>query len=276
MPFLANTDRKALSYHKGNKQMGTLHHLNVGCADCSVIKAAGGVTFLIDCHDIGKHTRLLPATKTLRGVFITHQHADHYSGLEYLRKNGYKIEYLIYSPYKRRYGDDSVEIEDWNEFKSHKEYFEKKGTECRAPYRQAKWNKPWWSTNGLTFEIIGPAKSVATSETRELHDASLVIKAILCQRKCLFAGDASDASLKYIADNTKNYCNDILHASHHGSLNGAYLDFIKKCNAKYTVISTKSGAHDNVPHSTALKRYKDNTKEKVYRTDEDGGWKWKF
>tara|TARA_R110002095_G_scaffold215097_1_gene208494 strand:+ start:469 stop:1236 length:768 start_codon:yes stop_codon:yes gene_type:complete len=255
--------------------MGKLHHLNVGCADCSVIQSSTA-TFLIDCHNIDQHTALLPKSKKLRGVFVTHQHYDHYSGLEYLRKNGYSLDYLIYSPYQRRYNDSSVTIDEWNEFKSHKDYFEKKGTKLRAPYRQSNWNKPWWNTNGVKFEIIGPAKGVATSDTRELHDGCLVIKAIMGKRKCLFTGDASDTNLEYIEKNTKNFCNDILHASHHGSINGAHLKFIKKCNAKYTVISTASGIYGNIPHSTALERYRNNTKEKVYRTDKNGSLKWSF
>ena len=69
------------------------------------IKADDGGTFLVDCHNIGDYAHLLPANKRLMGVFITHQHWDHYSGLEFLRKNKYSIDYLIYRPYERRYGD---------------------------------------------------------------------------------------------------------------------------------------------------------------------------
>ncbi len=256
--------------------MGTLHHLNVGCADCSVIKATGGATFLVDCHNIEEHKHLLPATKRLEGVFITHQHDDHFSGLKYLRDNSYRIECLIYSPYVRRHGDSSVELDEWNEFDSHKQYFEKQGTKCYHPHRQKRFDGPWWSSDGLDFWIFGPDETIATRDTRELHDASLVIKADLNQRTCLFAGDASDANLEVIANRDNDFCNDILHASHHGSINGAHLDFIKKCNADYTVISTKPGKHDNMPHDTALKRYKDNTKKDVRRTDRDGSWQWKF
>ena len=71
-------------------------------------------------------------------------------------------------------------------------------------------------------------------------------------------------------------CDDILHASHHASLEGANLEFVKKCNAQYTVISTASGKYENVPHPTALKRYKDNTVHDVRRTDVDGSWKYIF
>lgn len=255
--------------------MGKLYHLDVGCGDASIIKTSNA-TFLIDCHDIEDYAHLLPANKKLRGVFITHQHEDHYSGLGYLKNAGYTIDHLIYSPYKRRRKDDSVNRKEWRKFKKYRDYFKKRGTKLHKPYRKKNFNKPWWKTNGVSFRIIGPAKSIATSDTRELHDACLVIRAKMGRRKCLFTGDASDASLKWIADNTKNYCNDILHASHHGSINGADLDFIKKCNAAYTVVSTKSGKHSNLPHPKAMRRYRNYTKKKVYRTDVNGTRIWKF
>ena len=255
--------------------MGALHHLKVGCADASVIKTPSA-TFLIDCHNIEDHSHLLPSNKNLRGVFITHQHDDHYSGLGYLKDKGYTIDHLIYSPYERRYNDQSVTIKEWNEFNEYRDYFKKIGTKLHNPYRQQSFAKPWWETNGVSFNMIGPAKSIATNNARELHDACLVIKAITGERMCLFTGDASDSNLKYIADNTKNCCDDILHASHHGSINGANLDFIKKCKAGYTVVSTKSGVYENVPHPTAMQRYRDNTRNKVYRTDQDDSLKWTF
>lgn len=256
----------------GEASLNTIHHLSVGCADASIIKTNS--TYLIDTHGIESFSYLLPLNKHLNGVFITHQHRDHYSGLDYLYQNGYKIDWLIYSPYVRRHGDNSVTIDEWNEFNSLRDKFIRKGTQTGAPYRQNSFDKPFWSANGCTFHIIGPEETVATSTTRELHDACLVIKAKVNQRSCLFTGDASDKNLQQIANTTENYCNDILHASHHGSINGACLDFIKKCNAEYTVISTKSGVHSNVPHPTAMQRYRNHTAKKLYRTDTDGTIKW--
>lgn len=255
--------------------MGTLYHLNVGCADASVIKTSSA-TFLIDCHNIEDYACLLPSNKRLRGVFITHQHEDHYSGLGYLKNAGYTIDKLIYSPYQRRNGDHSVSLEEWREFNGYRDYFGRMGTELYIPYRQQNFDQPWWSTDGVSFSIIGPAESIATSATCKLHDACLVILAVMGNRQCLFTGDASDANLKWIADNTKDYCNDILHASHHGSIKGADFEFIKKCNADYTVVSTERGVHSNVPHPTAMLRYQCYTKKKVYRTDVHGTWKWTF
>jgi len=81
--------------------MGTLHCLNIGFGDASVI-IADKATFLIDCHNIAEFHYLLPSNKQLRGVFISHQHSDHYSGLSYLKEKGYSIDHLIFSPYNRR------------------------------------------------------------------------------------------------------------------------------------------------------------------------------
>lgn len=255
--------------------MGELHHLNVGCADCSVIKT-NAHTFLVDTRNIGEWSHLLPASKHLRGVFITHQHYDHFDGLRFLKDKGYQIDFLVYSPYERRYGDDSVQYDEWQEFNTLRDHFVRNGAETRSPYRQDDFSKAWWDAGEAQFWILGPSQTITTSDTRKLHDASLVVHAKLNGRRCLFTGDASDENLEDVAANANNICNDILHASHHGSIEGASLTFVKACNATYTVISTESGVYDNVPHPTALRRYKENSSKIVYRTDVDGSLKWTF
>ena len=254
--------------------MGKAHCCQVGCADCTVIQATSG-TYLIDCYGIENHASLLPSSKQLRGVFVTHQHRDHFGGLNYLKDKDYAIHFLIYSPYERRYGDNSLEYDEWQEFIGLRDHFVKKGTETREPYRDADLTKPFWSPD-VEFRILAPFKDLATSETRELHDACLVVHLAAGSRKFLVCGDASDASLNKLAKNTTNYCNDVLRCSHHASINGADLDFIKGAGTQYTVISTESGVHENVPHPTAIKRYNDNTAKKVYRMDVDGTIYWEF
>ena len=255
--------------------MGNLHCLDVGCGDASVINN-DGATMLVDCHNIEDYVEHLPSGKRLCAVFITHQHEDHYSGLEYLKDNGYQMDYLIYSPYKRRLGDSSVEYNDWRVFESYVDHFDRNGAICYTPYRQSDSSEPWRRLHGIDFWIIGPSEDIATADDRELHDACLVIKADMGDRICLFTGDASDKSLNWIAKNTKNFCNDILHASHHGSENGADLDFIKKCDAKFTLVSTEEGVYKSVPDSTAMRRYRTHTKYTVHRTDKSGTNRYDF
>jgi beta-lactamase superfamily II metal-dependent hydrolase len=251
-----------------------VHFLNVGCGDASAIITPTG-TFLVDCHNIGDHRHVLPASKVLRAVFITHQHFDHYSGLAYLRDNRYAIQYLIYSPYDRRYGDTSVTLEEWNEFASIRDYFQRQGTKLYTPYKQDRWENPYWSVDGLKFWMLGPRASIAQSDTRELHDACLVFRADMGARICTFTGDASDTNLADVAT-LNNICGDILHASHHGSMNGANLDFVRKCRASWTVISTACGRYDNVPCPEALERYRANSIGGVWRTDANGSCCWQF
>lgn len=252
--------------------MADIHFLDVGCADTTIITSEGK-TILVDCSSgIEKYENLLPASKTIDAVFITHQHQDHFKGLEYLKDEGYKITYFICSPYERNKGDDSVSLDEWNDFNDLVNYFQGKGTKVYKPFRQDSFDKEWWDFAGLKFWMIGPDKIIAKAQDRVLHDASLVftIKNPKSGNKVCFTGDASDKSLKKIADITNYYCDNLLHASHHGSLNGAELSFIQKAEIKMTIVSTKEGVKANLPHKEALKRYADNSSEGILRTDKKG------
>lgn len=101
---------------------------------------------------------------------------------------------------------NSVTKEEWDEFASHRDYFETKGTALRWPYRQDSFAEPYWNIDGLKFWMLGPDASIASSDTRELHDGCLVFRADLGQRMCTFTGDASDANLNWIAHNTTRVC----------------------------------------------------------------------
>lgn len=252
--------------------MAKIHFLEVGCADTTIIQSEGK-TILVDCCSrIEDYCYLLPNSRVINAVFITHQHQDHFKGLNYLKDNDYKITFLICSPYQRKREDSSVSAEEWREFNQLVAYFEGQGTKVYKPYRQNAFNKPWWNFAGLTFWMLGPVKEIADGSESVLHDASLVftVRNPNTNQKVCFTGDASDKSLKQIADTTNHYCDNLLHASHHGSLNGAELIFIQKAKIKTTIVSTKEGVKENVPSGEALKRYVDNSRDEVLRTDKKG------
>ncbi len=252
--------------------MATIHFLDVGCADTTIITSEGK-TILVDCSSrIEDYEDLLPASKTIDVVFITHQHQDHFKGLKYLKDEGYMITTFVCSPYQRRREDDSVSLEEWNEFNDLVEYFKGQGTKVYKPYRQKSFDKEWWNYAGLTFWMLGPDETIANDQDRVLHDASLVftVRNPKTRINVCFTGDASDKSLKKIADTTKHYCGNLLHASHHGSLNGAELSFIQKANIKTTIVSTEDGVKANLPHKEALRRYAENSSKGILRTDKSG------
>ena len=242
--------------------------LNVGCGDATIIRSNTSYS-LVDSHGIEDYSEYLPIDKKFKCVFITHQHRDHFDGLNFLYRNDYEIKYLIYNPYSRRLNDKSVTPEEWREFNKLKNGFVSRGTEIMTPFRQLSFNEPFISSGIVKYYILGPSRTVESLETRELHDACLIIKAVTPHRSCLFTGDASDSNLNQVFSTYSNYCNDILHVSHHGSINGADLEFIKGCDGQLAVISTDSGVFPSVPESKALRRYRDNFPS-VHRTDTGG------
>jgi beta-lactamase superfamily II metal-dependent hydrolase len=248
--------------------MNKVHFLNVGCADTTIIESKQDI-IMIDCYDIESYKTLLPSNKKILAVFITHQHNDHFLGLEYLKTNGYIIERIYYSPYERRWGDNSVTADEWQNFNSLLNYFISKGTIAHKPFRQTSFSAPFTVLAGLKIWMLGPFSFLVNDEKREIHDSCLVFTVGFPNYNCCFTGDASDKLLEPIATLTDNYCNGILHASHHGSINGATQAFIKKAGAFKTIISTKEGVYPSVPDSEAIKRYS-SVSNTIWRTDING------
>lgn len=250
------------------------HFLNVGCADCTIFEMDNDLV-LIDCgyrrfgKGLSKPTNIATYINNVIGksyidlLIITHPHHDHYSGIEDLL-DIFTVAKLWGSPYKRRYDDNSLSLDEWNEYCQLKEKLipdsEKRFT-CTKNARI--------SFSGCEFVVLGPRCNVNDNDTRECHDASLIIWVATPANKFLICGDASDSELDQVRVDWKlSECN-VLRASHHGSENGANLEFLKAVSPRDTIISTQSGIIENLPSDSALQRYKNNS-EKVFRTDVSG------
>ncbi len=244
------------------------YFLNVGCADCSVMHL-GNKVIMVDCHqgDIGNgEDSILDYVPNdhIDVLILTHQHYDHFDGIQTLVDNYITVGEIWESKYKRRYKDNSVEYAEWQEYQK---LVKKLNAKIYHPSRST---DDYDTIGGAKFQFFNPKRNINDKETRALHDASLVF----CVRKgaitVVFTGDASDWALEQVTSYFSLKKKHILHASHHGSINGAHLDFIKAINPNYSIISTKSGVYSNVPHSTALQRYKSYSRKAVRRTDVDG------
>ncbi len=251
------------------------HFLDVGCADCTIFEM-GDDLVLIDCgynkysdKGISKPTNIAHYINNNIGkslidlLIISHPHSDHYLGMEDLINN-FTVAEFWGSPYKRRHDDNSLSLEDYNEYTNLKNKLvpdSSKRFTCSSGVRK--------NFTNCNFLVLGPRTSVNDSDTRECHDANLVIWVSTPANNFIVCGDASDSELDLIlADWKLTNCN-VLRASHHGSKNGANLEFIKTASPRDTIISTKSGIFDNVPDSKALRIY-DTYSSKVFRTDVEG------
>ena len=242
--------------------------LNVGCADCTVLQV-GGKVVMIDCHqgniDDGEEDILdfIPNNK-IDVLIITHQHYDHFDGIQILIDNNIEVSKIWESCYERRYNDNSVGYDEWQDYQK---LIAKLDAKIYHPKRNV---KIFDTVGGASFQFLNPHSDINDIDTRELHDACLVFIVIDGANTIIFTGDASDGALEDVDNYFELKKINILHASHHGSINGAYLDFIKSISPNYTIISTKSGVHSNIPHPTAIKRYESYTQKKVRRTDVNG------
>lgn len=244
--------------------------LQVGCGDCSVL-SIGSKIIMVDCYESNDYgvniIDYVPANSTIDLLILTHPHYDHFLGIEKLIANNITVKEIWGSPYERRYGDHSLE---YDEYKKYQSLVEKLNAKVYTPTRK---EGIYDTIEGYDFYILNPVSNINSIDTRELHDACLVVsiqKQSSTKDKTIFCGDVSDWALDKVIEKYDVGGTNILHASHHGSINGANLDFIKAVSPNYTIISTKSGVHENVPHSTAIQRYKSYTTKSVKRTDTDG------
>jgi len=244
------------------------YFLNVGCGDCTVMHL-GPKIVMVDCHqgntsnDQENILDYIPNGK-IDVLILTHAHYDHFDGIQLLIDNNIEVVEVWESNYERRYADNSVQYQEWHDYQ---ELLKKLSAKIYHPTRSA---EIYDTVGGATFQFYNPKKNINDKETREIHDASLVFSVRKGSMSITFTGDASDWALGEVSDFFDLQKKHVLHASHHGSINGAHLEFIKKIKPNYTIISTKSGVYDNVPHPTALQRYRSNTTKAVRRTDIDG------
>lgn len=251
-----------------------VHFLNVGCADCTIFEI-GNDLVVIDCgyrqfsNGVSKPTSIYSYLRDVIGktyvnlLIVSHPHHDHYLGMEELIGNVTVAEFWG-SPYERRYDDNSLANEEWKGYCNLKEKLvpdSKKRFTCTKNSRK--------TFSSCEFVVLGPRKDVNTNETRECHDACLVIWVHSPANDFIICGDASDSQLDQIRTDWDLSSCTILRASHHGSMNGANLEFIKAASPRDSIISTQPGIFDNVPHNTAIQRYRSNS-ENVFRTDIHG------
>lgn len=251
------------------------HFLKVGCADCAIFEM-GNDLVVIDCgyrrtgYGVSKPTNIASYLKYTIGkswidlMIITHPHHDHFLAMEDLITNRITVAELWASPYQRRYDDPSLSAEEMSEFLSVAKRLVPVSS-SRIPVYKGQQR----TFSGCLFHVLGPRQDVNSSATRECHDACLVTWVGAQANRFVICGDASDTELELVRADWNLSSATILRASHHGSMNGANLDFIKAVSPIDTIVSTESGVIQSVPHPTALQRYRDHS-IKVVRTDLNG------
>lgn len=250
--FNQNNNQNQNDYINTNNDLLKVHYLDVGQGDSIFIELPNNETMLIDAAESYQSENIINYLKNLNYqkidyVIGTHPHADHIGGLKDII-NTFEIG-KIYMPKvvstTKTYESLLMAIKDKN-----------------LKINTAKAGTSIIDTDALKINILAPNNSTYT----ELNNYSVVTKITYGSTKFLFMGDAEKLSENEIKENVTA---DVIKIGHHGSNTSSSIDFIKKVNAKYGIISVGLNNKYNLPKEETITNW-ENSGTKIYLTSING------
>ena len=250
--FNQNNNQNQNAYINTNNDLLKVHYLDVGQGDSIFIELPNNETMLIDAAESYQSENIINYLKNLNYqkidyVIGTHPHTDHIGGLKDII-NTFEIG-KIYMPKvvstTKTYESLLMAIKDKN-----------------LKINTAKAGTSIIDTDALKINILAPNNSTYT----ELNNYSVVTKITYGTTKFLFMGDAEKLSENEIKEDVTA---DVIKIGHHGSNTSSSIDFIKKVNAKYGIISVGLNNKYNLPKEETITNW-ENSRTKIYLTSTNG------
>ena len=250
--FNQNNNQNQNDYINTNNDLLKVHYLDVGQGDSIFVELPNNETMLIDAAESYQSENIINYLKNLNYqkidyVIGTHPHTDHIGGLKDII-NTFEIG-KIYMPKvvstTKTYESLLMAIKDKN-----------------LKINTAKAGTSIIDTYALKINILAPNNSIYT----ELNNYSVVTKITYGTTKFLFMGDAEKLSENEIKENVTA---DVIKIGHHGSNTSSSIDFIKKVNAKYGIISVGLNNKYNLPKEETITNW-ENSGTKIYLTSTNG------
>lgn len=250
--FNQNNNQNQNDYINTNNDLLKVHYLDVGQGDSIFVELPNNETMLIDAAESYQSENIINYLKNLNYqkidyVIGTHPHTDHIGGLKDII-NTFEIG-KIYMPKvvstAKTYESLLMAIKDKN-----------------LKINTAKAGTSIIDTDALKINILAPNNSTYT----ELNNYSVVTKITYGTTKFLFMGDAEKLSENEIKENVTA---DVIKIGHHGSNTSSSIDFIKKVNAKYGIISVGLNNKYNLPKEETITNW-ENSGTKIYLTSTNG------
>ena len=250
--FNQNNNQNQNDYINTNNDLLKVHYLDVGQGDSIFVELPNNETMLIDAAESYQSENIINYLKNLNYqkidyVIGTHPHTDHIGGLKDII-NTFEIG-KIYMPKvvstTKTYESLLMAIKDKN-----------------LKINTAKAGTSIIDTDALKINILAPNNSTYT----ELNNYSVVTKITYGTTKFLFMGDAEKLSENEIKENVTA---DVIKIGHHGSNTSSSIDFIKKVNAKYGIISVGLNNKYNLPKEETITNW-ENFGTKIYLTSTNG------
>lgn len=230
-----------------------VHFLNVGQADCSLIKFPDGSNMLIDAGNNGDSQYITEylaneGVKKLDVVVGTHPHEDHIGSLDTVINN-FDIG-AVYMP------DDIATTKTYEDVIN---AIDNKGLSITKPVMGEQ-----FTVGGGVFTILGPQKKYS-----DHNNNSIVLKMNYGDVSFMFTGDAEAEAEGDIIDKGYDLKADVLKVGHHGSSTSTSDSWLSVVSPRYAVIQTETGNDYGHPHKETIDKL--NEKEiQIFRNDTMG------
>ncbi len=229
----------------------SVHYLDVGQADCSLILLPNGQTMVIDAGNndddyfIKNYLNSLNIT-TIDYLVGSHPHEDHIGSLDTLI-NTYDVK-KVYMP--DAYADSGS-------YRGVQRALKKKNIKPIITTDET----VIFSDDELLIEAVAPCFNY-----EDLNNQSIVIRLVYKDSSFLFPADA-EAESEY--DIEKNVSAHVLKVSHHGSSTSTTQSFLKRVDPMYAVISCGENNDYGHPHWETMEKL-ENDDITIFRTDKNG------
>lgn len=239
----------------GDINLLEVHFLDVGQADCILIKTPEQKVILIDSGKNSDEDTVVSYIKSQKidkiDVAIgTHPHEDHIGGLDAVI-NSFDIG-KVFMP---KVSHTTKTFEDvLNAIKN-------KGLKVTTAFAGTSIELD----TTLKIEMLAPN----SDGYDKMNDYSAVIKLTYDNTSFLFTGDAENISEKEMISKGYDLKADVLKVGHHGSATSTTAVFLKKVDPEYAIISVGKYNNYGHPDKLILNRLKTHGVE-VFRTDEIG------
>lgn len=241
-----------------------VYFIDVGQGDAQYIELPNGQNALVDGGPSGKRLRAFLDKKgisTIDHVVLTHPHADHYAGLNYVFD-----EFEVNHFYDTKIDNTNAAGDDKLRDKARKE----RG--CRTHYPAPGEALDWGS--GVQVAVLNSCPDEVESSGgmqggAEVNNCSIVLKLTSTGLSVLLTGDvqseAEEAMVSMFGDWLES---DLLKVGHHGSDESSSDDFIEAVQPATAVISVGKNGYD-LPMPIVIDKLRE-LGARVYRTDTHG------
>lgn len=253
MIVLSGCSELGIGSNGSKKENLQVHFLDVGQADSTLI-ISGEEAMLIDAGNNEDEDYILSYLKEhnitkLKYAVGTHSHEDHVGSMDSVIQN-VTVENIILpkeTTTTKTYRDVLSAIEQ--------EHVVEIRPEVKKEYQLGE----------ASFMIVAPNRQ----EYADTNDYSVGILLTYGKNKFLFTGDASEESEREMMDTGIELQADVFQAGHHGSSTSNSLEFLKKVDPTYAVISCGVDNKYGHPHVEVIASFEEEDIQ-MYRTDKQG------